>query len=154
MRETAHKHRESAHALHPSADTTERDTAPASPASERFQRPALPRHAPLPRPMPDRERQGGAYHRRDTPDHRKTALQGNPSHRAASYLYKRAFPSGRNPHRAKARAPFPQREVTRAAGSRPPDSPSKKRNRTTHHGDEEGPQKIAPSHPKTASLPA
>lgn len=48
---------EKARALHPSADTMERDTAPASPASERFQRPALPRHAPLPRPMPDRERQ-------------------------------------------------------------------------------------------------
>ena len=154
MRETAHKHRESAHALHPSADTTKRDTAPASPASERFQRPALPRHALLPRPVPDRERQGDAYPRRDTPDHRKTVLPGNPSHRAASYLYKRAFLSGRNPHRAQARAPFREREVTRAARSRPPASQSKKRNTRAHPGLVQTPQKIAPSHPKTASLPA
>ena len=45
-----------------------------------------------------------------------------------------SFLSGRNPHRAKARAPFREREVTRAARSRPPASQSKKRNTRAHHG--------------------
>ena len=73
-----HKHRESAHALILQRITTEtllqRPQHLSTFEDLRCQGTPL-----LPPPMPDRERQETAYPRRDTPDHRRTTLPGNPS---------------------------------------------------------------------------